>query len=375
MKRTRTNHSAKFKARVALEALRGDATLAHACLATRGARQSYRTWRKQLLEHAGEVFENGNPAAEDAERRIPTSRPKWVKPTMERDFLSEALGDSGSRAQSADRPRERAPDHASVRTAGAVPIGPYYRPKPPTAAHLALMRRIDELHLAHPFLGSRRLARMLKREGAQVGRQHVATLMRRMGIEAIYRKKPTTIPEKGHKIYPYLLRELAIERPNQAWASDITYLPMAKGFAYLVAIVDLYSRKVLAWRVSNAMTSEFCVEAVAEALRANGAPEIFNTDQGSQFTDEDFTAPLLEKGVRVSMDGKGRWIDNVFVKRLWRSVKYEDIVLHADATPREVKIGLARYFRFYNERRVHQSLDYRTPDEPYFETGKTKKAA
>ena len=175
------------------------------------------------------------------------------------------------------------------------------------------MRRIDELYLAHPFLGSRRLTQMLKREGAQVGRLHMATLMRLMGIEAIYRKKRTTIPEKGHRIYPYLLRDVAIDHPNQVWASDITYLPMAKGFAYLVAIVDLYSRKVLAWRVSNAMTSDFCVEAVEEALARYGAPEIFNTDQGSQFTDEHFTAPLLAKGVGVSMDGKGRWIDKAYV--------------------------------------------------------------
>ncbi len=251
----------------------------------------------------------------------------------------------------------------------------YYQPKATAPADLALMRRIDELYLAHPFLGSRRLTQMLKREGAQVGRLHMATLMRLMGIEAIYRKKRTTIPEKGHRIYPYLLRDVAIDHPNQVWASDITYLPMAKGFAYLVAIVDLYSRKVLAWRVSNAMTSDFCVEAVEEALARYGAPEIFNTDQGSQFTDEHFTAPLLAKGVGVSMDGKGRWIDNVFVERLWRSVKYEDIYLHAYATPREVTIGLSRYFRFYNERRLHQNLAYRTPDELYFATGKIKNAA
>ena len=251
----------------------------------------------------------------------------------------------------------------------------YYQPKATSPADLALMRRIDELHLEYPFFGSRRLAQMLKREGTPVGRQHLATLMRLMGIEAIYRKKRTTIPGKGHKIYPYLLRDVAIDRPNQVWASDLTYVPLARGFAYLVAIVDLYSRKVLAWRVSNAMTSEFCVEALEEALAFYGAPEIFNTDQGSQFTDEDFTAPLLAKGVRVSMDGKGRWVDNVFVERLWRSVKYEDIYLRAYATPREVTIGLSCYFRFYNERRVHQSLDYRTPDEMYFEPGKTMKAA
>jgi putative transposase len=251
----------------------------------------------------------------------------------------------------------------------------YYQHKATSPADLALMRRIDELHLAHPFFGSRRLAQMLKREGTQVGRLHVATLMRLMGIEAIYRKKRTTIPGKGHRIYPYLLRDVAIDRPNQVWASDLTYLPLAKGFAYLVAIVDLYSRKVLAWRVSNAMTSEFCVEALEEALARYGAPEIFNTDQGSQFTDEDFTAPLLAKGVRVSMDGKGRWVDNVFVERLWRSVKYEDLYLYAYATPREATSGLSRYFRFYNERRVHQNLAYRTPDEMYFETSKPKKAA
>lgn len=251
----------------------------------------------------------------------------------------------------------------------------YYQPQPISAADLALMRRIDELHLAHPFFGSRRLARMLQRAGVAVGRLHVATLMRLMGIEAIFRKKRTSIPEKGHKIYPYLLRDLAIERPNQVWATDITYVPMAKGFAYLVAILDLYSRKVLAWRVSNVMTTEFCLEALQEALRRYGTPEIFNTDQGSQFTAEDFTAPLLAYGVGVSMDGKGRWVDNVFVERLWRSVKYEQIYLHAHETVREVKTALSCYFDFYNESRPHQSLDYRTPDEMYFGQDKLKKAA
>jgi len=242
----------------------------------------------------------------------------------------------------------------------------YYQPQPISPADLALMRRIDALYLAHPFFGSRRITHMLKRQGEKVGRLHVATLMRLMGIEAIYRKKRTSIPAPGHKIYPYLLRDVAIERPNQVWATDITYLPMAQGFAYLVAIVDLYSRKVLAWRVSNAMSSEFCVEALNEALAHYGTPEIFNTDQGSQFTDEDFTAPLLVKGVRVSMDGKGRWIDNVFVERLWRSVKYELIYLHAHESIRELKSALGGYFEFFNATRPHQSLEYRTPDEMYF---------
>jgi putative transposase len=242
----------------------------------------------------------------------------------------------------------------------------YYRPKPISASDLALMRRIDELHLVYPFFGARRIAQMLRRQGIKVGRLHVATLMRLMGIEAIYRKKRTSIPQRGHKIYPYLLRDVAIERPNQVWASDITYLPMAQGFAYLVAIVELYSRKVLAWRVSNAMSSAFCVEALNEALERFGTPEIFNTDQGSQFTDCDFTAPLLAKGIRVSMDGKGRWIDNVFVERLWRSVKYELVYLHAHESIRALKVTLGEYFDFFNAARPHQSLDYRTPDEVYF---------
>jgi putative transposase len=245
----------------------------------------------------------------------------------------------------------------------------YYQPKPPSARELMLMRRIDELHLNYPFFGARRIAEMLKREGFEVGRVHVGTLMTGMGIEAIYRKKRTSIPATGHKIYPYLLREVSIERPNQAWAADITYLPMAQGFAYLVAIVELYSRKVLAWRVSNAMSSEFCVQALNEALQRFGQPEIFNTDQGSQFTDCEFTAPLIERGIGVSMDGKGRWIDNVFVERLWRSVKYELVYLHAHESIRELKAALAEYFEFFNATRPHQSLGYRTPDEVYFERG------
>jgi putative transposase len=253
--------------------------------------------------------------------------------------------------------------------------GLYYRPQPIAEADLRLMRQIDEWHLAHPFLGARRLARLLQRAGDDVGRRHVGTLMRLMGIEAIYRKTRTSLPAQGHRIYPYLLRDVVIERPNHVWATDVTYLPMAKGFAYLVAILDLYSRKVLAFRVSNTLATDFCIEALHEALRRYDAPEIFNTDQGSQFTDEDFTAVLDTKGVRISMDGKGRWIDNVFVERLWRSVKYESIYLHAYETPREVRAALARYFEFYNAQRPHQSLEYRTPDEIYFGRHALKGAA
>ena len=251
----------------------------------------------------------------------------------------------------------------------------YYRPRELSASDLSLMRRLDELHLKHPFLGSRKLTRLLKDEGHAVGRRHVVTLMRRMGIEAIYRKPRLSLPDQTHKIYPYLLSEVVIERPNQVWAADITYVPMARGFVYLVAILDLYSRKVVAWRTNNTLTSDFCVEALQEALMRFGRPEIFNTDQGSQFTAQVFTDVLKANEIAISMDGKGRWVDNVFVERLWRSVKYEEVYLHAYETPRELNAALARYFRFYNARRPHQSLDQSTPDAVYFAAPQLNRAA
>jgi putative transposase len=241
----------------------------------------------------------------------------------------------------------------------------YYTPRPLPERDLLLMRRIDELHLELPFYGSRKLTRELQKEGHDVGRRHVTTLMRRMGIEAIYRKPRTSIPARGSMIYPYLLSGLTIDRPNQVWASDITYLPMAHGFMYLVAILDVASRKVLAFRLSNTLTADFCVEALEEALAKFGRPEIFNTDQGSQFTSDDWANTLKDAGVAISMDGKGRWIDNVFIERLWRSVKYEEVYLHAYTNGTEARAGLTRYFSFYNARRSHQSLDYRTPDDLY----------
>ena len=244
--------------------------------------------------------------------------------------------------------------------------GVYYTPRPVSAEDLKLMRRIDELHLKYPFYGARRLAKHLCREGVEVGRVHVGRLMRRMGIEAIYRRPRTSIPARDSLIYPYLLQGLAIERPNQVWASDISYVPMAHGFMYLVAILDLTSRKVLSFRISNTMSPDFCVDALKEAIHRYGAPEIFNTDQGSQFTSEAWIDVLKASNVRISMDGKGRWIDNVFIERLWRSVKYEDIYLKAYENGRQLQAGLSRYFDFYNRIRVHQELDYRTPDEIYF---------
>ena len=242
----------------------------------------------------------------------------------------------------------------------------YYTPRPISERDLKLMRRLDELHLKWPFYGARKLARELRKEGQDVGRRHVGTLMRRMGIEALYRRPRTSLPARGAALYPYLLSGLSIERPNQVWTSDITYLPMAHGFMYLVAILDVASRKVLAFRLSNTLTADFCVEALEEALMKFGVPEIFNTDQGAQFTSEEWLERLKAAGVAISMDGKGRWIDNVFIERLWRSVKYEEVYLHAYANGTEARTALTRYFRFYNGVRSHQSLEYRTPDEVYF---------
>jgi putative transposase len=242
----------------------------------------------------------------------------------------------------------------------------YYMPRPVPAEDLKLMRRLDELHLDHPFAGARMLRDLLRREGVTVGRRHVSTLMKRMGIEAIYRRPKTSKPAPGHKIYPYLLRGVKIERPNQVWATDISYIPMRRGFVYLVAVVDVFTRRVLSHRVSITMEAEFCVEALREALAKYGKPEIFNTDQGSQFTSIDFTGVLLDEKVSISMDGKGAWRDNVFVERLWRSVKYEEVYLRAYESVSEARNSLGRYLAFYNERRPHSSLDGRTPDEAYY---------
>ncbi len=242
----------------------------------------------------------------------------------------------------------------------------YYRPRPVSESDLWLMRQIDELHLNYPFAGSRMLRDLLSQQGLEVGRRHIRTLMRRMGIEAIYRRPNTSKPAPGHRIYPYLLRGLAVTRPNQVWAMDITYIPMARGFVYLAAVVDWFSRRVLAWRVSITMETNFCIEALEAALSRNEKPEIFNTDQGSQFTSEVFTGRLKKEGIRISMDGKGRWRDNVFVERIWKSIKYEEVYLHAYASASEARTSIARYLKFYNSIRPHSSLKAQTPDQVYF---------
>jgi putative transposase len=242
----------------------------------------------------------------------------------------------------------------------------YYVPRPVSAADLAVMRRIDELHLEYPFAGSRMLRDLLRGEGIAIGRDRVTTMMRRMAIEAVYRRPNTSKPTTGHKIYPYLLRGLAVERANQVWCMDITYIPMARGFVYLAVVLDWFSRRVLSWRISITMEVDFCLEAVEEALTRHGKPEIFNTDQGSQFTSAAFTGLLSRNAIAISMDGRGAWRDNVFVERLWRSVKYEEVYLRAYQSVRHARASIGQYLRFYNLKRPHSSLDGRTPDQAYF---------
>jgi putative transposase len=242
----------------------------------------------------------------------------------------------------------------------------YYEPRPISDEDLWLMRRIDELHLSYPFAGSRMLRGLLWQQGLEVGRRHIKTLMRKMGIEAIYRKPNTSKPAPGHRIYPYLLGNIAVTRPNQVWAMDITYIPMARGFVYLAAVVDWCTRRVISWRLSITLETNFCIEALEEALSSNEKPEIFNTDQGSQFTSDDFTGLLKKHGIKISMDGKGRWRDNVFVERVWKSIKYEEVYLHAYETVHEARNSIGKYLEFYNSIRPHSSLDGITPDQVYF---------
>ena len=251
----------------------------------------------------------------------------------------------------------------------------YYEPVPVSTTDLALMRQLDELHIEFPFAGSRMLRGLLASQGIKVGRRHVTTLMRIMGIEAVYRRPNTSKPTPGHRIYPYLLRGLTIDRPNHVWATDITYIPMARGFVYLAAVMDWFTRRILAWQLSNTLEATFCIDAVEQAIAQYGCPEIFNTDQGSQFTSAEFTKVLTGNGISISMDGKGAWRDNVFVERFWRTVKYEEVYLRAYDGVSEARQSIGRYIAFYNTRRPHPALDGRTPDQAYFDPLSLRTAA
>ncbi|WP_165909519.1 IS3 family transposase [Shinella sp. JR1-6] len=367
-RRPRRNHSPAFKAKVALAAIRGEQTLVELSQQFDVHANQIKQWKDQLLEGATGVFGDETKAEPTGPTvDVKTLHAKIGELTLENGFFIRCARQGGiaGRKEMIDREHKL----SVVRQAKLLGFSRgsvYYLPRPVSDGDLALMRRIDELHLDYPFAGSRMLQGLLRGEGLETGRLHVATLMKKMGIEAICRRPNTSKPASGHKIYPYLLRKLAVTRPNQVWAMDITYVPMARGFVYLCAVVDWFSRRVLSWRLSITMETAFCIEAVEEALARYGKPDIFNTDQGSQFTSMDFTAVLKKAEIAISMDGKGAWRDNVFVERLWRSIKYEEVYLHAYKTVSEARVGIGRYLTFYNSRRPHSSLDRQTPDRAYF---------
>ncbi|MGO6819219.1 IS3 family transposase [Rhizobium brockwellii] len=367
-RRPRRNHSPAFKAKVALAAIRGEQTLVELSQQFDVHANQIKQWKDQLLEGATGVFgeeAKAEPAGPTVD--VKTLHAKIGELTLENGFFIRCARQGGiaGRKEMIDREHKLSVAR-QAKLLGFSRGSVYYLPRPVSDGDLALMRRIDELHLDYPFAGSRMLQGLLRGEGLETGRLHVATLMKKMGIEAIYRRPNTSKPAPGHKIYPYLLRKLAVTRPNQVWAMDLTYIPMARGFVYLCAVVDWFSRRVLSWRLSITMEAAFCIEAVEEALVRYGKPDIFNTDQGSQFTSMDFTAVLKKAEIAISMDGKGAWRDNVFVERLWRSIKYEEVYLHAYKTVSEARVGIGRYLTFYNSRRPHSSLDRKTPDQTYF---------
>ncbi|WP_316157924.1 IS3 family transposase [Cupriavidus sp. BIC8F] len=368
-KRSRRTHSAAFKAKVALAALKGDKTLAELAQQYDVHPSQITDWKQQLVEHAVELFGGGKTVASEPPVDLKALHAKIGQLTLENDFLGRRAQQSGVAERKAMIDRMHAlPVSRQVKLVGIARSSAYYKPKPVSEADLKLMRRIDELHLEHPFAGARMLARLLRREGIQVGRRHVSTLMKRMGIEALYRRPNTSRKHTAHKIWPYLLRDRKIDRANQVWALDTTYIPMARGFVYLTAVVDWASRKVLAHRVAITLGSCHAVEALEEAFAKYGKPEIVNTDQGSQFTAADFTDTVLSRGIDLSMDGKGSWRDNVFVERLWRSVKYEEVYLKAYDSVSHARRSIAAYLTWYNQNRPHSSLEDQTPDEAYFAT-------
>ncbi|WP_441627206.1 IS3 family transposase [Cupriavidus sp. 2MCAB6] len=366
-KRNRRTHSATFKAKVAMAALKGDKTLAELAQQYDVHPSQITEWKQQLAEHAADVFGGKAKTAAEPPVDVKALHAKIGQLTLENDFLGKRAQQSGIAERKAMIDRDHPlPVSRQVKLVGIARSSAYYQPRPVSDADLKLMRRIDELHLEHPFAGARMLARLLRRESIPVGRRHVRTLMKRMGIEALYRRPNTSRKNAAHKIWPYLLRDRKIDRANQVWALDTSYIPMARGFVYLTAVVDWASRKVLAHRVAITLESCHAVEALEEAFAKYGAPEIVNTDQGSQFTATEFTDAVLNCGILLSMDGKGSWRDNVFVERLWRSVKYEEVYLKAYDSVSHARRSIANYLTWYNQRRPHSSLADQTPDEASF---------
>ena len=363
MKQSRRKHGRAFKAKVALAALRGDQTISELASRFEIHPTLIHTWKKQLVESAPQLFRPGHGQQGKGQEELVAKLYQQIgQLTVERDFFVREVRSMSRHERRAmiDRGHH---ELSVVRECELLDISrssAYYSPVQADEYELELMGLVDKQYLLTPFYGSRKMAVWLRGQGHQVNRKRVQRLMRRMGIEAIYRRPRTTMPDSGHEVYPYLLRGLEIDRVNQVWAADITYIPMVHGFMYLVCVMDWHSRYVLSWRLSNTLEADSCVDALEEAL-SRGLPGVFNTDQGSQFTSEAFTSVLVAHGVRISMDSVGSYMDNVFVERLWRSVKYEEVYLKAYESVAEARAGIGAYLRFYNSERPHQTLDYRTP--------------
>ncbi|MCH2078892.1 MAG: IS3 family transposase [Rhodobacteraceae bacterium] len=366
-RRPRRNHSPAFKAKVALAALRGDKTMSELATQFDVHPNQIKQWKDQLLDGVTDVFDDKPKASKAPEIDVKSLHAKIGQLTLENDFLGRSARQGRSVAERKEM-TDRDHNLSLARQAELLGISRgslYYEPRPVCEDDLRLMRRIDELHMEYPFAGSRMMKGLLRQEGFTAGRLRVATCMKRMGIQALYRRPNTSKPAPGHKVFPYLLRKLAVTRPNQVWAMDITYIPMARGFVYLVAVLDWFSRKVLAWRRSTTLETGPCIEALEDAMLHHGKPEIMNTDQGSQFTSIDFIKALKVADIQISIDGKGAWRDNVFVERLWRTIKYEEVYLRAYDSVSAARESLRRYLMFYNSRRPHSSLDGQTPDQAY----------
>ncbi|MDE0032471.1 MAG: IS3 family transposase [Deltaproteobacteria bacterium] len=361
---TRRRFSGDFKAKVALEALRGDKTIQEIAVRHKIHPNQVSTWKQRAVEGMKEVFSKGAERGRgEHEAEIRDLHAKIGELTVERDFLAKGLKVvSGEERRAMIKPGH--PKLSLSRQCRLLRVSRssvYHRPKGESAENLALMRRIDKLFLECPFYGSRHLWR----EGACVGRHRVRRLMRLMGLEAIYQAPRTTQPHPEHRVYPYRLKGVAIERPNHAWCADITYIPVQKGFLYLVAVMDWATRRVLSWRLSNTLDARFCTDALSEALQRYGRPEIFNSDQGSQFTSLEFTSVLKDSGVAISMDGRGRCMDNIFIERLWRSLKYEAVYLHEISDGFQAQRLISSWFAFYDRARPHSALGGSTPAEAY----------
>ncbi|MDD4464842.1 MAG: IS3 family transposase [Desulfobacterales bacterium] len=373
-RRPRRNHAPAFKAKVALDALKGDQTIVELSQRYQVHPNQITEWKKQLLERAADVFSKDRKPEQGP--GVKELHAKIGQLSMENDFLFRCARSHRrcERQEMIDK-EEKLPVTRQCKLLELNRSGVYYKPAPLSERDIELMRQIDEIHLQCPFYGSRKIRDELWSKGYDLGRDKVRRLMRLMGVEALYIKPKLSLGHPGHVKYPYRLRNVEIDRANQVWAADITYIPMAKGHCYLVAVMDWTSRMVLSWRLSNTLDSSFCVDALEEAVAGYGCPEIFNTDQGSQFTSESFTDVLHTKNITISMDGKGRWMDNVFIERIWRSVKYEDIYMKAYGSMTELKQGLSVYFKFYNEKRWHHNFDRKTPAMVYFDSLHQKQAA